>query len=204
MSGAIDEGRAHVVSAQQRYLELGLMTGATDTCSRMLGFIEQLAGDCDAAESHLRSACAVLEQYGQAQVLATRSGELARVLYLCQRYDEAERWMRAAQAASGTDDLDAELAWRPVEAMLLARHDQANEGERRLRDLLLATPEDAVLAQASMFVALAEVFRLSERHDDARDALSAAVELYETKGNVVAAKTLLRSEEPRQGSSLLR
>jgi DNA-binding SARP family transcriptional activator len=202
MRGAIDQGRAHVMAAQERYIELGLPTGAGDTCSRMLGFIEQLAGDYDAAESHLRKACAVLEQAGQTQILATRSGELARVLYLRERYDEADHWTRAARAASGADDLDAELAWRPVEAMLLARHDEAKEGERRLRDLLQATPEDAVPARANTFVALAEVLRLAGRGDDADAALFAAVELYEAKGNVVAARMLRQSEESLRDSSL--
>jgi DNA-binding SARP family transcriptional activator len=203
MRGAIDEGRAHVLAAQERYLELGLTTGA-DSCSRMLGFIAQLAGDLEAAETQLRSACAVLEQHGQAQVLATRAGELARVLYLRGRYDEADRWMRAAQERSGADDLDAELAWKPVDALLRARDGDTNEGERRLRDLLQATPRDAVLARGSTLVALAEVLRLAGQADDARKALSAALELYEKKENVVGAKTLQKSEESLRDSSLSR
>jgi tetratricopeptide (TPR) repeat protein len=202
MLGAIEQGRAHVLSAQERYAELGLTTGAGDTCNRMLGFIEQLAQDFDAAESVLRRACAVLEQHGHAQVLATRAGELARVLYVRGRYDEADQWMRAAQTASGADDLDAALAWRPVDAMLRARHGDSNEAEQRLRELLEATPKDAVLARAETFVALADVLRLAARDAAANDALSAAVELYEEKGNLAGVRALQKSEEPVRGSSL--
>jgi tetratricopeptide (TPR) repeat protein len=203
MTGAIAEARAHVLSAQQHYLELGLTTAAADYCGRMLGFIAAFAGDLDDAESHMRESCAMLEQSGQAQVLASRAGELARILYLSGRYDEAGVWIRAAQTAGGADDLDAALAWRPVDAMLLARAGEASSAEQRLRDLLEITPPDAVLARANGFLALAEVLQLAAREEDAATALAAAVELFRLKGNRAAARQLLQSETPRRGASLL-
>jgi DNA-binding SARP family transcriptional activator/predicted ATPase len=201
MNGSIEEARTHILSAQQRYLELGLSTAAADSCERMLGLVEALDADLEAAELHLRKSCTMLEQAGQSQVLATRAGELARVLYQSEQYDEADNWTRKAQASSGADDLDAALAWQPVEAMLLARHGHADGAERRIRELMRKTPADALLARADGFLALAEVLRLAGRDDDARDARAAARSLYQRKGNVAAAGVLLQSEEPHEGSS---
>jgi tetratricopeptide (TPR) repeat protein len=203
MTGAIAKGRAHVLTAQERYLELGLSTAAADISERMLGFIETLEGDLETAESHLRKSCEALGLSGESQVLATRAGELARVLYRSERYDEADSWTRTAQASTGTDDLDAALAWQPVDAMLLARRGDAENAEQRVRDLIRQAPTDAVLARADALLALAEVLRLAGKDDEAAKALSDALELYERKGNLAAAHILQQIEEPPRGSSIV-
>jgi tetratricopeptide (TPR) repeat protein len=204
MGGDIEAGRTQIVSARDRYLDLGLTTAAADLCERLLGLAEALDGNFEDAESHLRTSCATLEQRGESQVLATRAGELARVLYRSKRYDEADDWTRKAQASSGKDDLDAALTWQPVEAMLLARCDRAESAERRLRELMRQTPGDAVLAKAEALLALAEVLRLARRDDEAAEAVTGAIALYERKGNLAAARLVRQREEPRRGSSLLR
>jgi tetratricopeptide (TPR) repeat protein len=204
MSGAIAQGRAHVLAGQDSYLELGLAIAAADSSERMLGLVEALSANFEAAASHLRKSCAALEQTRQSQVLATRAGELARILYLSAEYDDAETWTRKAQTASGADDLDAALAWKPVDAMLLARRGRAADAERRIDELVQQIPADAVLAKADAFLALAEVLRLAGRDEDAAEAQASALSLYEQKGNLAAASVLQRSEEPRRGSSLMR
>jgi len=204
MSGELAEARAHILSARDRYLELGLSIAASDDCERHLSFVEALDGNLEAAESHLWKSCATLAQTGQSQVLATRAGELARILYLGERYDEAESWTLRAQQSSGADDLDAAFAWQPVNAMLLARSGQPRDAEQRLRELMRQAPSDAALARAGILTALAEVLRLGGRDDDAADALAAALDLYEQKGDVAAARLLQQSEELRRSSSLFR
>jgi DNA-binding SARP family transcriptional activator/tetratricopeptide (TPR) repeat protein len=187
MRGSFDDARARVALAKDQYLRLGL-TAATPECARVLGFIEQLAAQLVSAEEQFRFSCALLQEHGQTQVLATRAGELAHVLYGLGRYEEAETWTRIAEDAVGEDDLDAALAWKPVDAMLKARAGDVVEGEMQLRELLSITPSEAVYRTAEQLLGLAEVLRLADRDDEAREAASKAIELYTRKGNIVAAE----------------
>jgi tetratricopeptide (TPR) repeat protein len=188
MRGSLAEGRSQVTQATKLYLQLGLTTAAGDDCKRLLGFIEHLARELDQAEEHLRSSCVFLRERGQMQVLATRAGDLAAVLYELGRYDEAETWTRLAEDSAGQDDVDAALAWKPVDAMLLAKRGAVVEGEGRLRDLLSVTPAEAVHATARALLALGEILRLAGRDEEAVDTIERAIELYERKGNVVEAR----------------
>jgi tetratricopeptide (TPR) repeat protein len=187
MRGSMESARNRVGRARELYLQLGLTTAAGDDCARVLGLIEMLAGAPAVAEEHLRTSCELLKERQQTQVLATRAGELAQILYVLQRYDEAEAWTRLARESAGQDDLDAALAWQPVEAMLLAANGAADEAATKIRALLRATPVDAVNHSAAATLALAEVHRLAGRDQDATRAVRSAVSLYERKGNVAAA-----------------
>jgi DNA-binding SARP family transcriptional activator len=189
MSGVSNSGRDRVTRARELFLQLGLLSAAGEDCARVLGLIEMLDGNAAAAEEHFRSACRLLRERGQTQVLASRAGELAGALYAQGCYDEAETWVEVARDSSGDDDLDAALTWRPVEALLLARGGAPKRGEQRLRELLDVTPPDAVSYTAALYVALAEAVQLGGRAGDARDAAGRAIELYERKGNVAGAET---------------
>jgi tetratricopeptide (TPR) repeat protein len=184
MRGEIETGRALVRAAKEIYGELGLTAAASDDCERMLGFVELFGGSLAAAERHFRASCTYIEQDGRTQVLATRAGELAQVLYALGRHDDAEEWTRLAEEFSGSDDLDAALAWQPVAGMLEARRGDAHAAERRLRELIDTTPEDAFYRRACALLALAEILH----HDDAEDALATALSLHERKGSVAAAR----------------
>jgi DNA-binding SARP family transcriptional activator len=187
MLGSIDEARTQIESAKQRYRQLGLISSANGDCERMLGFVGMLAGEPEAAAEHFRNSCAVLEELGQTQVLATRAGELASALYAAERYDEAEEWTRRASASAGDDDLDAALAWKPVAARLDARRGAVAEGEQQLRELLSHMPADALHGKAGALLGLGEILRLAGHDGEAAAAVSAAVELYDAKGNLAAA-----------------
>jgi len=184
MRGDPDEGRALIDSAQGSYRELGLTAAAEDDCARVLGLAELLSGSLDASEAHLRRSCEYLRHEGRTQVLATRAGELAYVLYLSERIDEAERWVRVAEEAAGEDDLDAALAWKPAAALLAAERGAADHSEGMIRDLLSRAPDDAVFRKAQALLALGEILRDRE----AQDAIDAAVSLYERKGIVAATR----------------
>ena len=187
MRGAFDVARAHVARAKQLFLELGLTTSVGDDCARVHAFVETLAGEMAIAEEELRNSCGVLEGRRQLQVLATRAGELAQVLYANGRYDEAEKWTRRARDLAGDDDLDAALAVQPVEAMLHARRGAPDEGERSLRKLLRTAPVDALNQRAIAFLALGEVLKVQGRDSERVEAIRAALELFEQKGNLPAA-----------------
>jgi tetratricopeptide (TPR) repeat protein len=186
MRGEIEKGRALVVTAQERYSELGLTAAVSDDCERMLGFVELFDGGLTAAEKHFRASCTHIEREGRTQVLATRAGELAQVLYALGRHDDAQAWTELAEKSSGSDDLDAALAWQPVAGLLEARRGDAQAAERRLCELLDATPDDAVYRRACALLALAEIRRSAGCASEAADAEAAAAELHERKGSVTA------------------
>jgi DNA-binding SARP family transcriptional activator/tetratricopeptide (TPR) repeat protein len=188
MRGEWDESRALIESAQHRFRELGLSAAADDDSERLFGFVEAFRGDQDAAEAHFRRSCGHLLEEGRTQVLATRAGELAQVLYARGRYNEAAEWTRRAEESSGHDDLDAALAWKPVAAMLEARSGAIEAGERRIRELLAVTPSDAAYHRALTLQALADILRSANRDDEAANAASEAAGLHERKGRVVATR----------------
>jgi tetratricopeptide (TPR) repeat protein len=110
-------------------------------------------------------------------------------LYEQGRYEEAARWTRIASQSAGVDDIDAALSWRPTEAKLLALDEQFDEAEQLARETVeLAERTDATGRQGDALQALAEVLRRSGKVQEARDTMRAALERYETKGNVVAAE----------------
>jgi tetratricopeptide (TPR) repeat protein len=189
MRGEFERARTYVDRAEERLLELGLTTAATDECGRLLGAVEMLAGAPGRAEQALRRSCAVLQEQQQIQVLATRAGELAESLYAQGRYDGAEEWARLAGESAGKDDLDAALSWQPVQAKLLARGGSMEEAERLARETLaLAAPTDGLNRTANAFLALAEVLRVAGRDTEAMDAAHRALSLYERKGNIASAE----------------
>jgi DNA-binding SARP family transcriptional activator len=188
MRGEFALGRAHVARAKQLFLELGLTTTASDDCARVHAFIETLAGDTAIAEEELRNSCKALETRRQLQVLATRAGELAQVLYANGRYDEAETWMRRGRELAGDDDLDAALALQPAEAMVLTIRGAAEEGEKRLRELLRTAPVEALNQRAIALLALGEVLKFRGDETMRLESIRSALELFKQKGNLAAAE----------------
>jgi len=201
MRGNFEVARADVARARAGFTELLLRAAVADACPRAAAAIELAAGDLESAERSLREACANLERTQETQVLATRAAELANVLYLQGRYDEAEVWMRLSRDNVGEDDLDAILTRQPVEAMLSARQGRVDESERLARATVeLATRTDSPNRRAASLLALAEVLELAGASADAKEHLDAALVLYEQKGNTAAAAHVrAKYEEPRMG-----
>jgi DNA-binding SARP family transcriptional activator/tetratricopeptide (TPR) repeat protein len=183
-----DVARANVVRAKAAFTELALVSAVADTCARAAAAVELAAGHPESAATSLRAACAFLEQQRETQVLATRAAELANVLYVADRYDEAAAWARIARDCAGDDDLDAALTRHPVEAMLCAREGHLDEAEILARAAVeLAMTTDSPNRRAEARLALAEVLELAGAAAKAREHVDAALVLYAQKGNTAAA-----------------
>jgi tetratricopeptide (TPR) repeat protein len=200
MRANFDLARAHVDRARAAFGDLALSTAFADTCPRASAAVELAAGRAEKAETALRDACRYLEQRDELPVLATRAAELANVLYVAERYDEAAEWARRARDCAGEDDLDAALTRRPVEAMLRAREGQLEDGERMARATVeLAMTTDSPNRRADALLALVEVLELAGAAQEATRHVRDALELYEQKGNTAgAARVRARHEEPRE------
>ena len=93
-----------------------------------------------------------------------------------------------AQRSGGADDVDASVAWHYVQAKILSRLGAAEDAESLARHgLALLAGTDALSRQGDVLAVLADILRLTGRSGDANTYLHSAIQLYEEKGNVVAA-----------------
>jgi predicted ATPase/class 3 adenylate cyclase len=188
MRGNFDQARSLTLSAEAAAEEFGQMLSLA-TIGMAVGEIEMLAGNPSAAEAAFRRSCERLEELGEAGYRSNAAGQLAASLYALDRLEEADDWARTAEALSTRDDITSQQLWRQVRARLLARRGDAGEAERlALEAVSLAEETDMLNWHANALADLAEVYVLSGRAEEARNRLERALELYERKGNLVAAE----------------
>jgi DNA-binding SARP family transcriptional activator/predicted ATPase len=188
MRGRFDEARRLVSAAKKLHEDLGQSAAAETNCGTVAGRIEVLAGDYVAAEAILRGTCEALEKMGNRAYLSTRAAELADVLWLLARDDEAEPWVERAMELGASDDIPTQLTWRCVRAKLLARRGDSAAAEALARDAIgLSEHTDALDEQAKARLAAAHVLRLNGRQVDAGEAVDEAIALFDRKGNQAAA-----------------
>ena len=188
MRGNFDDARSLAEAADAAAEELGqLLWLAAGGITKYE--IEMLAGDPAAAEAAVRRSCELLEELGETGHRSFATAQLASSLCALGRLDEAEDWARTAEELSTSDDVTSQMLWRQVRARLLAHRGESAEAERvALEAVSLAEGTDMLNWHANALADLAEVYVLSRRSEEARDRLARAVELYEQKGNLVAAE----------------
>jgi len=192
-----DEARQLARSANSITSDLGeSLTQAADCITQAL--IEVIDDNLETAEDLLRSGYRQLEEMGGTRPRASVAASLARVVYLRGRSDEAEELTRLCEQITPLDQLDAQIRWRSVRAVTVARS-EPEEAERLAKEaVLLADRTDQLDAQAEARIDLAEVLRLGGRRREAARELERAVDLYRAKGNEVGegnASRLLRALE---------
>jgi len=182
----LDEARQLVAAANAITSDLGeSLTRAADCISQAL--IELLDDDLAAAEDALRTGYLRLEQMGATGPLASVAAMLARVVLLRGRGDEAEELTRTCERMAALDQLDAQVKWRSIRAIALARRGDAEEAERLAREAVYQVDRtDQLDSRAEARVDLAEVLRLGGRHGEAGGELDRAIRLYKEKGNEIA------------------
>jgi class 3 adenylate cyclase/tetratricopeptide (TPR) repeat protein len=186
--GRFDEARRDLAQATAIDEELGGGRGSGFQYTPA-GLIELLAGDVVGAERELRIGYETLRERGDAWFLCGVAAELADVLWLQGRDDEALELTRVSEDAVGKDVLVAQMMWRGARAKVLARRGQAREAEALAREgVAIIERTDYVLYQADALKDLAEVLRLQDRASEGAAVAERAWRLYEQKGNVVAAR----------------
>jgi tetratricopeptide (TPR) repeat protein len=149
-----------------------------------VGPVELLAGDLGAAEQELRSNVEALERMGETGYLSTLAADLAEVLYLQGRYDEADRFTRLSESAAAPDDFASQAKWRSNRAKVLARRSMFSDAEALAREALeIMAPTDYVDYHAMLRVDLAEVLRLAGRAEDAAALVREAIDIWQKRGN---------------------
>jgi tetratricopeptide (TPR) repeat protein len=187
MQGDFDEGRALYERSKAIRLELGL-TLYIPTGTAKGREIHMLAGHVEEAERELRWGYETLEQMGDTAVRSTLAAELAEALY-CQRYEEAEYFVRAGLEVASPKDVASQVIGHTVEAKLLGVKGMGDRAERTARDAVaLAETTDDLFTCGEANLALAEVLLLIDKREEAIKALEAAADASDRKGNIVSAE----------------
>jgi tetratricopeptide (TPR) repeat protein len=147
------------------------------------------AGRPEAAENELRLAHAMLGRIGDRAGAIAVALELADVLHAQGRYAEAEEYVAPARDVLDESDVMTRVIGLAVDAKLLAQAGSLPEAKGLARRaVILADATDALTTRARAWLALADVLWLEGKPDDARAAVTCAVERYAAKGDLAAAQ----------------
>jgi class 3 adenylate cyclase/tetratricopeptide (TPR) repeat protein len=189
MKGDFPTAREQWAEAARRYEELGLRFRRA-TRSLVGAQIELLAGDPQAAVEELRLGESELEAMGETGVRSTIAGYLANTLYAAGDQDGAYESSQRSESFAEPDDVGTQVLWRCARAMVLAERGDGAAGPLSEEAERLAAPTQFPDLQATTLLSRARVLGLMGREDDARPYVVRAVEIYERKGNIVAARQL--------------
>jgi tetratricopeptide (TPR) repeat protein len=187
MKGHASAGRLDAERAKEtiRDLDLPLALGEV---TQLTGYVEMIGGDFARAENELRLSCELLQGVGEQSLLSTSAGLLAATLCDQGRYEEALEQTVLAERVGDQGDVATQELWRTARARCLAHAGDLADAERLVREgVALIAQSDFLNMRADAFVAQAEVFHRAGKSGKAERSLAAALELYEAKGNVVAA-----------------
>jgi tetratricopeptide (TPR) repeat protein len=193
MAGDFDEARTLIADHKALVQELGLRVTAA-SAAETYGIVEMLAGDPVAAERELSWGYGVLEEIGETQNFPDLAAKLADALYAQRRDERALELSEVSEQSTAPDDLSAGVQWRAVRAKLLARRGDSETAEKLAREAVaLASETDFLVLHGDALMDLAEVLRTARLDADSVPFVQEALQLYEQKGNVVAAERARRS-----------
>ena len=186
MRGRFEEARGHVARNAAILEEFGLLV-ETAVQSAWNGQVEMLAGRPETAEQLWRSAYEALAAMGERGNLSTIAAFLADAVLEQGRDAEAESLAASSERAAAPDDVTTHVAWRAVRSRARARAGDHALAEQLAREAVeLAATADWPNLRGSALSALAEVLLAAGEPDGKIYALE-ALEVYEAKGNAVAA-----------------
>ncbi|HEY3181971.1 MAG TPA: adenylate/guanylate cyclase domain-containing protein [Gaiellaceae bacterium] len=118
LRGELEQARSLGADARAAAEELGLPR-LPAAMSHVLGTIELVAGDAEAAERQLRPGYDFFGRTGELGNLSKSAALLGRALLLQYRLREADALTREVEAAAAPEDVAAQVMWRAVRARVL-------------------------------------------------------------------------------------
>jgi class 3 adenylate cyclase/tetratricopeptide (TPR) repeat protein len=150
--------------------------------------VEPLASDPPGAEAELRFAYDFFERLGAEHILATVGPMLAAALVPQGKVVEAVALTEQAERIAAPDDLDGQVKWRLARAAARVAQGDHADAERLAREAVaLAESTDSLLLHADALAGLAYALIAGGAASESIEPCSCAVELYESKGDVVSA-----------------
>jgi tetratricopeptide (TPR) repeat protein len=188
MSDHFEEARSLLARGESIAEELGFKLWFAGF-SLVAADVELLAGDPAAGERRLRRGYEALKHVGERGILSTVASRLARTVYNQGRYDEAERLTKTSEQLRGRGDTASRIESRSIRAKVLAQRGCFEEAEHLAREAVeLAEQTDDIGSQATALGDLAEVLGLAGKAQEAISRIGRARDLFEQKGNIVAAR----------------
>ena len=185
MRGSFDRSRGLFAQARSILRDLGIARPPTG--SELPGNVEMLAGDLAAAEREYRTAYESFMSIGQMSYGSTLAACLADVLCQQARYEEAQELIDISREIGASDDVANEVILLDTQAKILANDGRLAEAEEMTREALTLVPPDSINFRAGVLSRLAEVIGLAGRRQEAIQVMEEARDLFDQKGNVVAA-----------------
>lgn len=186
IAGRFAVARELLATSNATYADLGLTLQVAS--SDHAAVVEVLAGNPAAAETSMRAAYRALEEMGERHFRSTMAATLGLVILEQGRDEEAEALAEVSARLGAAGDLLTQIRWRRVRARVLARRAEIQTAEALAREALaIAEATDFVNERADTLIDLSQVLEASRRRDEAASAASRALDLYELKGNAVAA-----------------
>ena len=180
--------RELIATSNATYADLGLTLYVAS--SEHEAVVELLAGNPAAAERSARAAYRTLEEMGERYFRSTMAATLAVAILEQGRDEEAEEFATLSAQLAASGDLMTQVLWRRVRARVLARRAEIEAAEPLAREAVtIAEATDFINDRADALVDLSHVLEAARRGNEAVDAASRALHLYEQKGNMVAAAT---------------
>ena len=163
--------------------------------------VDLLAGDLARAEHDLRDALSRLDGAGHLANSASVAAQLAETLTAAGRHEEAEALTIRSEAATASDDVHAQIAWRVARAKAAAALGRA-EAEVFAREAVeLAYRTDSPVYTADALEALSLALAAAGATTGAAAAANDALLLFEAKGNVMAAARIRKRAEAHTAST---
>ena len=189
MQGRFAAARELLAASEAAFEDLGLTLSSA--VSHQAAMVELLAGDPVAAERKLRRGYDALQEMGDRSFLSTTAALLGQAVLAQGRAAEADELAATSAELGGAADLSNQILWRPLRARVLAGRGELASAEELAREaVVLAERTDFSNQRADALAALGGVLAKRGRMDDAQDALAGALDLFDRKGNTVAAERL--------------
>jgi tetratricopeptide (TPR) repeat protein len=160
------------------------LAGAEETS----GLIAWAEGRLEDAAREIRASYTFFRGQDDAANATPTASDLARVLFELGRDEEAADLADEVRTNAGTYDLEPQIGWRCVSALLSARRGAHDAAEELIRSSLsLVEPTEFLSLQADVLVDLSAVLAEAGRREDAIPPLEDALERRRRKEDHVGA-----------------
>jgi tetratricopeptide (TPR) repeat protein len=198
MLGRFDEARSHAADARDTFEDMGQrrwLAGAEETS----GLIAWGEGRLEDAAREIRTSYLFFRGQDDASNATLSASDLAKVLCDMGRFEEAAELADEVRASAGTYDIEPQIGWRCVSALVATSRGAHDRAEDLIRSALaLVEPTEFLSLQADVLVDLSTVLAGSGRREDAVLPLEDAIARRRRKEDLVG---VARAEQELAGLS---
>jgi DNA-binding SARP family transcriptional activator len=187
MAGEFDEARDLVSRARRFIVERLRLRRPLMWAARSSAAVEILTGNQGGAERELRLALEMALAFDERDVVSKIAARLSRCLSARGAPEEAERFATMSFDHAPAESVPAQALWRAAKARVMANRDDDREAEHLAREALRLAPVEMPNLRADLLTNLAEILLARADRGAAMPLITAAIELYERKGNIVSA-----------------